>query len=66
MKWRRNPGVYPVTYESTDGRFQMVHTYTRSGLRTTYSRVQLVDRRTGEEFGGFRSLREARRRARSQ
>ena len=66
MKWKRDPVVYPATYDSADGRFQITHTYTRRGFRTTHSDIQLVDKTTGEEIEGLRSVRDAKARAEHQ
>ena len=60
MKWERGPGVYPAIYVSADGRFRIIHTHTRRGLRMTHSHIQLVDTTTGEDVEGFRSVREAK------
>ena len=65
MEWKRDAVTYPAIYDSADGRFRIVHTYTRRGLRLNHSRIQLVDTTTGEEFEGFGSLREAKASAES-
>jgi hypothetical protein len=65
MKWKRDPVVYPAIYDSADGRFQIIRTHRRRKLRVTHSQIHLVDRTTGEEFEGFRSLREAKASAKS-
>jgi hypothetical protein len=67
MKWKKSDSVtYPETWESDDGRFEILRTKTRYNISprpVTVTKVTLYDHATGERYPSFRILRDAKEKA---